>query len=91
MSRSLKVFNGDSVGSPYDGHLYVCAQTIAEAVQMIKDVGYSSITRYYFDLYWHKGVWGTIMEKNVPVRMKGVWFVPRTHAHESDFVPERIL
>jgi len=91
MPKKLRLFNGrgDYGYNGLDGHLYVCATSKAEAVRLLKQAGYSTITMREFDEYWSKGAWGVYMEGITPEI--GVWFIPKEHEGEKGYTPKRLL
>lgn len=91
MPRKLRLFNGrgDYGRNNLDGHLYVCATSKAEAVRLLKQAGYPTMTMREFDEYWAKDAWGNTMEGIAPE--KGVW-IERMGAHgHTNGKPERLL
>jgi hypothetical protein len=73
----------------FRGHLFVCAHSKADAVRLLQEAGYETMTIREFNVYWSKGCWGNSMEGIAQER--GVWFLPEEHEREDGFKPERVI
>jgi hypothetical protein len=76
----------------FDGRLYVAAYSKADAVRLLKEAGYATMTIGEFNTYWSKGCWGNAMEGVTPER--GVWFSPEgtEYTFSKDFKkPIRVI
>ena len=91
MARKLIIANGrgDFGYHGLDGHLYVCAESKAEAVRLLIQAGHVRMNIREFNEYWSKGCWGVKMEGITPE--KGVWFVPHNKELDSTFKPKRLI
>lgn len=98
MPRKLKVMNGRGDYGKFDGHLYVCAESKAEAARMLQKIGYgynstvNTILRE-INVYWHDGAWGNAMEELMPEdrREKSVWFAKTEETGHEAKIPVRLL
>lgn len=90
MPKKLRLFNGrgDYGRNNLDGHLFVAAASKAEAVRLLKQAGYSTITIGEFNMYWSKDAWGNNMNDITPE--KGVW-IQRKGAGGHCGKPKRLL
>lgn len=91
MPRALKIWNGRGDYHELDGHLYACATTKKEVVELITQAGYyPNMTMRELNTYWSAGCWGTPMEGITPE--KGVWFIHRKDENKIPRVkPRRLL
>jgi hypothetical protein len=91
LARKLIIANGrgDYGRNGLDGHLYVCAESKAEAVRLLIQAGYKTMTLREFNQYWSKGCWGVMMKDITPE--KGVWFVPKGREWDEKFKPIRLI
>jgi|SRR5271157_1290342 len=72
----------------FDGHLYVCAHSKADAVRLLQEAGYATMNIREFNTYWAKGCWGIPMDGIAQER--GVWFQRENHGH-AEGKPERVI
>jgi hypothetical protein len=85
--KKLKIWNGrgQSRGDKLEGHLYVCATSRADVVNLLKQVGYDRMNLHELDVYWSSGCWGNAMAGIAPER--GVWIT-----RKDDYAkPERLI
>ena len=78
----LRIWNGIGDDGDPDGHLYVCARSRQNAVNLINRVGHRRISLATLDKC-SRGCWGKAMEGIAPE--PGVWIV-RKHGDK----PERL-
>jgi hypothetical protein len=78
--HNLKVWNGRGDYSDLDGHLFVCAATKKQAVELINKAGYSCGRMNLRELngYFNEGCWGRDM--NGIAQETGVWFQSKEDA-----------
>jgi hypothetical protein len=100
LARKLIVMNGrgdygrnrtKKFPKGFDGHFYVCAESKAEAVRLLKQAGYETMNIRELDTYWSVGCWGTAMQSLVPIPEKGVWFITKERERQDGFKPIRVL
>jgi hypothetical protein len=89
LARKLMIANGRGGTHTLNGHLYVCAESKAEAVRLLLQAGHRFMTLREFNMYWSNGHWGRAMDGITPE--KGVWFVPQEKEHDDKFKPIRLL
>lgn len=98
MPRKLIIANGrgdygrnstDRFPNGFDGHLYVCAYSKADAVRLLKEAGYETMSLGEFNTYWSKGCWGNPMDGIAQER--GVWFQRKNSGGHAEGKPERVI
>lgn len=73
----------------FDGHFFVCAYSKADAVRLLKEAGYETMSIVEFNTYWSKGCWGNSMDDVIPER--GVWFQRKNSGGHVEGKPERVI
>jgi hypothetical protein len=73
----------------FKGHMWVAAYSKADAVRVLREAGYETMTLREFNIYWSKGCWGTPMDGITPER--GVWFIPDENRNDDGFKPIRVI
>ena len=81
MPRKLQIWNGRGDYSDLDGHLFICATTKKQAVDLVNKAGYSCGRFNLRELngYFNEGCWGRDMNGIEPT--PGVWFQSKADAH----------
>lgn len=83
----LKTWNGPGDSRRLKGHLYVCASSRAEAVELLRKAGRDFMTLYELDTYFAK-CWGDLM-RDIP-HEKSVWF-QRDEDRYTNIPPIRLI
>ena len=86
-SKKLKIWNGRGDFRKLDGHLYVCAYTQKDAIELLNQAGHEHMTTRELSTYWSANCWGTSMAGITPER--GVWFVHKSEP--STAKPRRLI
>lgn len=73
----------------FKGHLWVAAYSKADAVRLLQEGGYETMTIREFNIYWSKGCWGTPMD-GIAIE-RGVWFQPDDKAGHGEGKPIRVI
>jgi hypothetical protein len=89
VTKKLIVANGRGNHKGFDGYLYICAYSKADAVRLLKEAGYATMTIGEFNAYWSKGCWGNSMCGISQER--GVWFQREDSGGHAEGKPERVL
>jgi len=85
--KKLKIWNGRGDFRKLDGHLYVCAYTQKDAIELLTKAGHERMTTRELNTYWSANCWGTPMAGITPER--GVWFVHKSEP--STTTPRRLV
>lgn len=79
MAKTIEIFNGrgqtyrDDKGKYHETeHIYIGANSKADAVRLMKDNGFTMFTLNELNVYFAKGCWGNRMEGITPER--GIWY-----------------
>ena len=90
----LKKYNGGD-WFHRGGHLYIGAYSVKDAVELINEAGKlvehanCFLTAYYFNMYYHKGCWGTPMDGIEHER--GVWWQKSNSFGHAEGRPIRLI